>query len=123
MQTLAQKYPQTVTALSRMGATNLARMMGCFARQVDMERALGTNGAVSQWCRGKNAPTHTYEARAADYMAKLEAPDPAPAPAPAPDPAPAPAAPSEAILLVVVKGDPSRVVRVLDFMGCEVAEI
>lgn len=124
MEKLAQQYPDAHGDIWEMGFPNLARMMEIFARQVDMDRALGTSGAVSNWCRRKNAPGQLYERRAEKYLDDLAAPPSLQAAAvESRIVKSAPAAPSEATLLVVVKGDPAKLMRVLDLMGCEAVAI
>ena len=124
MERLAQQYPDAHRDTRNMGFPHLARMMEIFTRQVDMDRALGTRGAVGHWCRGKNAPVHAYEGRAEKYLDDLATPPSLQAAAVERRIVnSAPVAPSEATLLVVVKGDPAKVMRVLDLMGCEAVAI
>lgn len=122
MKSLADKYPEAVAAMTAQGLTHIPAMMARFTRCADMDRALGTHGAVNNWCLGKNVPQWAYELQAKHALAALDGADPAPAPEATPGTAPA-AAPQETTLLVVVKGDAAKAVRVLALLGCETVEI
>lgn len=124
--TIADAYPDAASALKRGGYPNIAAMLGVFHRQVDMDRALGTNSTVSNWCRGANIPSYHLEQKAEAFMREWrkenETPEVVQTTAAPPPAVTAPATP-ETTFLVIANGNAKKVQKVLALMGCEIVEI
>lgn len=118
-------------------APALAEMAKHFSRGVDMDRALGLNGAASNWhCARSRASVRSNELAQewltlrrmrAERNAKPPASlyDPALLPEPAPTPAPSPtanlvSAEGDMLLVVCPPAKREKVQRMLSLMGCEV---
>lgn len=116
MPTLYQLNPTHWDKLAAWGFPSLRGLSKRFTNFADMDRALGTKGAVSNWHTGKvTNPRQTTENRA---KAVLEAPVPITTPMPAPPP-PAPA-PSTLHLVTVPAHRLAAFHRVLGALDCSV---
>lgn len=118
MKTLAEKYPEAIDRLQKIGFTAIAKLCRLHYRNIDLERQLGTSGAVSKWLNLENLPSKNMEEKAKALIAEL------PEREPEPEIAPAPIAPEDNMLMVVCPpGSTAKVQRVLAMLGCEVEVI
>jgi len=132
MQNLKDKYPEAYQALINHNYNSLCRMMGIFSRQVDMDRALGTNSSVSNWMTLRNMPTEKFEVRAQRYFWKIEEAQKAAAAQPVVTPTPEPLAKKalaepkteeELFLVTVPAHQVHKVEAVLKMLKCDLVTI
>jgi len=126
MKTLAKKYPNSHEKLIISGFPAIAKMMTFFYRCVDLDFALGYNGASNQWFRGVNIPSRMAEMKAQRFLDNsqtITTKPMEPVTKAEPEPAKKDEAVSTTYLLVCPQGAEAKVQKVLGLMGCEVVEI
>jgi hypothetical protein len=62
--TLNEQYPQAAEFLIEHDCPALASLLSQFGRAVDLDKAIGTNGAVSKWVTRAHQPSPRMELRA-----------------------------------------------------------
>lgn len=122
MKTLAEKHPEAIERLQKIGFTGIPELCRLHYRNIDLERQLGTAGAVSKWMNLQNLPSKNMEIKARALIAEL--PEPKPETKPEPEIASAPITLEDNMLMVVCPlGSTAKVQRVLAMLGCEVEVI
>jgi len=112
--TLYEQAPATWDALADKGFPSIRDAAKKVHTCMDLDFAVGMNGAAHHWIKGKNA-SHKAERAAAFWLHTQNNPKP-------PDPVAPPPPAADILLVAVPAGNMAKVQRVLAVLGCEVIE-